>query len=125
MSLKNTHKEVEFGIGDKVKVSLKIKEAEKERTQVFEGIVIAFKNQGQGKSFTVRKIGVQGIGIERIFPLASPFLEKIEVVKKGTRGVRRSKLYYIRKKSPSQIEEIYSRTSRREHNKSVNAPKKK
>lgn len=125
MSLKFTHKEIEFGVGDTVKVSLKIKEGDKVRTSVFEGMVIAFKNRGENKSFTARRVGAQNIGIERIFPLASPFLEKIEVVKKGTRGVKRAKLYYTRKKSPQEIELIYSRAGHREKSKAHAQSKKK
>jgi large subunit ribosomal protein L19 len=113
MSLKINHKGIEFGIGDKVKVYQRIKEGEKGRTQIFEGMVIAIKNSGDNRSFTVRRIGTQQIGIERIFPLFSPFLEKVEIVKKGVPGVRRAKLYYTREKSPKVIEGIYSRAERR------------
>ncbi|OGC56136.1 50S ribosomal protein L19 [candidate division WWE3 bacterium RIFCSPHIGHO2_01_FULL_48_15] len=84
----------EFTPGDKVKVSYKIKEEGKERTQPFEGILIAQKGAGISKTITVRKIGALGIGVERIFPLSSPNLEKIEVVKKGQ--ARRAKLYHLR-----------------------------
>ncbi|MEK7112759.1 MAG: 50S ribosomal protein L19 [Patescibacteria group bacterium] len=114
MSLKTIHNETEFGIGDKVRVHQKIKEGEKERTQIFDGMVLSIKNRGDGRSITVRKIGAGNIGIERIFPLVSPFLEKIEVVKRGTSGVRHAKLYYTREKSPREVEEIYSRAARRE-----------
>lgn len=113
MALKTKHKEIVFGTGDKIKVFQKITEKDKQRTQAFEGIVIAIKNRGENKSFTVRKIGVQGIGIERIFPLFSPSIEKIEIVKKGTQGVRRSKLYFIRKKSPQEIDKIYSKAKKK------------
>lgn len=84
-----------FRVGDTVKVHVKIVEDEKTRTQIFEGIVIARRGTGVSSSFTVRKISF-GEGIERAFPLHSPFVQKIEVVKKG--NVRRSKLYYLRKK---------------------------
>lgn len=114
-----------FGVGDRVKVSLKIKEGGKERTQVFEGFVIAIKGKGLDRTFTVRRVGAQNVGIERIFQLASPFLESVVVLKKGTRGVRRSKLYYTREKSPREIENIYSRASRREKAKLESANKKK
>ena len=114
MSLKTIHSETEFGIGDKVRVHQKIKEGEKERTQIFEGMVLSIKNRGDGRSITVRKIGAGNVGVERIFPLVSPFLEKIEVVKRGTSGVRHAKLYYTREKSPREVEEIYSRAARRE-----------
>ncbi len=114
MALKVKHKKVEFGVGDTIKVIQTIKEGKKVRTQGFEGIVISIKGRGDNKSFTVRKMGVSQIGIERIFPLASPFIESIEVVRKGLGGVRRSKLYYIREKPKKEIEKIYSRASRRE-----------
>jgi large subunit ribosomal protein L19 len=123
MSLKITHKEVVFGIGDTIKVSMRIKEGDKERIQVFEGMVIAIKNRGENKSFTVRRVGAQRIGIERIFPLTSPFLEKISVEKAGTRGVRRAKLYFTRDKSPRVVDEIYSRSQAREKFK-ASKPKK-
>lgn len=109
MSLIISHKDVPFGVGDKIKVVLKISEGGKERSQSFEGILIAIKGSGENRTFTVRKIGEGNIGVERIFQLASPFLENISVIKKGTAGVKRSKLYYIREKSPREIENIYSR----------------
>ena len=82
-------------VGDTVKLHLKIKEGEKERTQIFEGVVIARKGSGLSSTLTVRKISY-GIGVERIVPFHSPLLEKIEIVKRGT--VRKSKLYYLRKR---------------------------
>ena len=86
----------EFNAGDTLKVHLKVKEGEKERIQVFEGVCIAKKNAGVNSSFTVRKISY-GEGIERVLPYYSPQISKIEVVKKG--DVRRSKLYYLRGRS--------------------------
>ena len=86
----------EFNAGDTLKVHLKVKEGEKERIQVFEGVCIAKKNAGVNSSFTVRKISY-GEGIERVLPYYSPQISKIEVVKKG--DVRRSKLYYLRDRS--------------------------
>jgi len=83
-----------FRVGDTVKVQVKIVEGDKQRIQAFQGVVIARRNGGVRESFTVRKIS-NGIGVERIFPLHSPSLEKIEVVTRG--HVRRSKLYYLRK----------------------------
>jgi large subunit ribosomal protein L19 len=80
--------------GDSVRVSVKVKESGKERTQAFEGTVIAVRGVGESKTFTVRKIGTGGIGVERIWPLSSPHLQKIEIKKKGK--VRRAKLYYLR-----------------------------
>jgi large subunit ribosomal protein L19 len=124
MALKATHKETRFGIGDQISVLQRIKEGEKIRTQAFEGIVIAIKGHGMGKSFTVRRIGVQKIGIERIFPLQSPLIEKIKVIKKGTRGVKRAKLYFIRNKSLKEIEKIFSKASKRERAKKA-SPKKR
>lgn len=83
----------EFAPGDSVKVHMRIVEGEKERIQIFEGPVIARRGGGLRESFTVRKISY-GIGVERTFPLHSPRIEKIEVVRLGK--VRRAKLYYLR-----------------------------
>jgi large subunit ribosomal protein L19 len=82
-----------FRPGDTVRVHVKIKEGDKYRIQVFEGVVIARKNNGISSTFTVRKVSF-GYGIERIFPLNSPIIEKLEVVKSGK--VRRARLYYLR-----------------------------
>ncbi|MBI2876873.1 MAG: 50S ribosomal protein L19 [Candidatus Tectomicrobia bacterium] len=84
-----------FKSGDTVKVFARIREGEKERVQVFEGVVIARKNGGACETFTVRKISY-GVGVERIFPLHSPKIDKIEVLRIGR--VRRAKLYYLRDK---------------------------
>jgi large subunit ribosomal protein L19 len=84
---------VSFKSGDQIKVHFKVVEGENERIQIFEGIVIRIKGSGLSETFTVRKISF-GIGIERIFPLHSPRIDKIEVVKRGK--VRRAKLYYLR-----------------------------
>ena len=83
----------QFNIGDTVKVSCKIKEGNRERIQMFEGIVIRKKNGGISESFTVRRISY-GVGVEKTFPLHSPNVEKVEVVRKGK--VRRARLYYLR-----------------------------
>ncbi len=83
----------EFGIGDTVKVVVKIKEGDKERLQAFEGVVIARKNGGIRETFTVRKISY-GVGVEKTFPIHSPKIATIEVVRKGK--TRRAKLYYVR-----------------------------
>jgi|SRR6188768_1632455 len=85
-----------FKPGDTVRVHVRVIEGEKERTQVFEGVVIARKGGGSRESFTVRKVSY-GVGVERTFPLHSPRLEKIEVQTRGV--VRRAKLYYLRKLS--------------------------
>lgn len=82
-----------FNVGDTVKVGFKIKEGDKERVQNYEGVVIARKNGGARESFTVRKIS-NGVGVERTFPLHSPLIASIEVVRKGK--PRRAKLYYVR-----------------------------
>ena len=84
----------EFKAGDTVRVHIKIKEGDKERVQVFEGVVIRKRKGKLGATFTVRKVSY-GIGVERMFPLHSPAIEKIEVVKRGR--VRRARLYYLRK----------------------------
>lgn len=84
-----------FKIGDTVKVHFKIIEGSNERIQVFQGIVIAMKNGGLKKTFTVRKISY-GVGVERVFPIHSPRIDKIEVVRRGR--IRRAKLYYLRKR---------------------------
>jgi len=83
----------EFRSGDSVKVHVRLREGEKERIQVFEGLVIARKHGGVSETFTVRKIS-SGIGVERTFPLHAPSVAKIEVSRRGR--VRRAKLYYIR-----------------------------
>ena len=82
-----------FRVGDTVRVHYKVVEGDKERIQVFQGQVIRERNQGAGSSFTVRKVSYN-VGVERIFPLHSPRIEKIELVGRGV--VRRSKLYYLR-----------------------------
>ncbi len=84
-----------FNIGDTVKVHFNIVEGNTERIQIFEGLVIAKKNDGIRKTFTVRKMSY-GVGVERIFPVQSPRIKKIEVTRRGR--VRRAKLYYIRKR---------------------------
>jgi large subunit ribosomal protein L19 len=82
-----------FKSGDTLRVHVRIREADKERIQVFEGIVIKKKKGGAGASFTIRKISY-GVGVERIFPLHSPIIDRIELVQQGR--VRRSRLYYLR-----------------------------
>lgn len=84
-----------FRIGDTVKVHFKIIEGTTERIQVYEGLVISKQNAGIGRTFTVRKISF-GVGVERVFPLHSPRIAKIEVTRRGK--VRRAKLYYIRER---------------------------
>ena len=84
----------DFAPGDTVKVHVKIKEGEKERIQVFQGVVISRKNKGPNSTFTVRKVSY-GVGVERVFLYHSPIIDQIEVVTKGR--VRRAKVYYLRK----------------------------
>ena len=88
-----TKKIPEFRPGDTLKVGVKVVEGERTRVQNFEGVCIARSNKGMGSNFTVRKISF-GEGVERVFPLYSPNVESIEVVRKG--AVRRAKLYYLR-----------------------------
>ena len=85
-----------FNVGDTVKVHIKIKEGNRERIQVFEGFVLKKQNGGVSETFTVRKIS-SGVGVEKTFPLHSPKIEKIEVVRKGV--VRRAKLNYMRERT--------------------------
>lgn len=85
-----------IAIGDTIVVYQKIQEEKKIRTQPFEGIVVRIKGREENKTFTVRKIGAGGIGVERIWPVNSPWIKKIEVKKRGK--VRRAKLYYLRER---------------------------
>jgi large subunit ribosomal protein L19 len=86
----------DFRPGDTLRVGVKVKEGERTRVQQFEGVCIARSNKGMGSSFTVRKISF-GEGVERVFPLYSPVIDQIEVVRRG--AVRRAKLYYLRGRS--------------------------
>jgi large subunit ribosomal protein L19 len=86
----------QFGVGDTIEVGLIVKEGNKERIQKFLGDVIAMHNKGISSTFTVRKMGANNIGVEKIFPFHAPMINNIKVVKKG--DVCRSKLYYIRKR---------------------------
>ncbi len=85
----------EVAIGDYVKVHVKVKEGSRERIQVFEGTVIAKKHGGVEETFTVRRVSY-GVGVEKVFPVNSPIIDKVEVVRHGK--VRRAKLYYLRKR---------------------------
>lgn len=107
----SAEKTATFSVGDTVRVHYKLIEKEKvagktkrevreelrERTQVFEGIVIAIRGNGENTTFTLRRIGTGNIGVERIYPLFSPWIKKIDVKKRGQ--VRRAKLYYLRKRT--------------------------
>ena len=99
---------ISFGVGDTLKVSLAVKEGEKTRIQVFQGIVIAIRGTGEGKNFIVRKIATGGIGVEKILPINTPTITGIEIVKKGK--VRRAKLYYLRDllgKKATKIKDVF------------------
>lgn len=85
-----------FSAGDSVKVHIRVREGKRERIQIFEGVVLKRQNGGVRETFTVRKISF-GVGVEKIFPLHSPSIEKIEVTRKGK--VRRAKLHYLRQRS--------------------------
>jgi large subunit ribosomal protein L19 len=99
-----------FKVGDTVKVHFKIVEGKTERIQIYEGLVIAMKNSGLGRTFTVRKTSY-GVGVERIFPIHSPRVARVELVRAGR--VRRAKLYYIRDKigKAAKIRELIVRKS--------------
>ena len=84
----------DFRAGDTVRVAVRIKEGNKERVQNYEGLCIAIRGQGTGRTFMVRKMGANSVGVERIFPLYSESIESIEVLRKGR--VRRAKLFYLR-----------------------------
>ena len=101
----------EFGAGDTLRVNVKVVEGTRERVQAFEGVCIARRNRGLHSSFTVRKISY-GEGVERIFPLYSPIIDKIEVVRRG--AVRRAKLYYLRGRTGKAARIAERRDPRRE-----------
>ncbi len=84
----------EFRAGDTVRVAVRIKEGNKERIQNFEGVCISIRGEGTGRTFNVRRVGANSVGVERVFPLYSDSIESIEVVRKGK--VRRAKLFYLR-----------------------------
>ncbi|MBD3250634.1 MAG: 50S ribosomal protein L19 [Candidatus Pacebacteria bacterium] len=96
MALSFNYNGQKVSVGDTVRVHQQISEGETQRIQVFEGIVIAIKNRGRNKSFTVRKIGANAVGVEKIYPVYLPNIKKIEVKRKGS--VRRAKLYFLRDK---------------------------
>lgn len=93
LQLKPNPKVQNFGPGDTVKVGVRVREGQRERVQSFQGVVIRKRRGGPGSNFTVRRVAY-GVGIERIFPIYSPLLESVEVIRRGV--VRRAKLYYLR-----------------------------
>lgn len=99
-----TIKDTEFNVGDLIRVHYKILEGDKERVQIFEGLVLGIKGRGDNRTFTVRKLAAGNIGVERIFPVISPWIAKIEVKKAG--HVRRAKLGYVRTKSARTVSHI-------------------
>ncbi|MFZ1720969.1 MAG: 50S ribosomal protein L19 [Microgenomates group bacterium] len=101
-----TYQDQKIAVGDTVRVHEEISEGDKTRIQIFEGLIIAVKNRGNGKSVTVRKIGSNGVGVEKIIPLQMPQLKKLELKRKGS--VKRAKLYYLRErigKSATRVKE--------------------
>lgn len=96
MSLKFTHNEIEYNIGDTVKVNYKIKEKDKERLQAFDGIIMAITGRGTNLTFLVSKKAADSVTVERIFPVNSPWLDSIKKIRAPKRKVRRSKLYFLR-----------------------------
>lgn len=108
MALRAVHNEVEFGVGDTVRLYLKTQEAGR-RQAIFEGMVLGIRGEGENKSFLVRRIGADKVGIEQIFPLFSPWIQKISVVQKRTEGVRRAKLYFLRGRPKVDFDKISHR----------------
>lgn len=111
MALKITLKDIEFGVGDRVRVVQKISDGDKSREAIFEGMVIGIRGRNPGKTFVVRRIGEAGIGIERIFPINLPTIDKMIIVKRGIEGVKRAKLYYTREKAPTEVEMIFKKAA--------------
>ena len=120
MALNFTYNDQKVSVGDTVRVHQQIKEGENQRVQIFEGIVIGIKNRGRNKSFTVRKIGANGVGVEKIYPVFLPNIEKIDVKRKGS--VRRAKLYFLRKKQGRAATRVKEKT---EYEQKQQAKKKK
>jgi large subunit ribosomal protein L19 len=96
MSLKFIFQDQEFTVGDSVKVNYKIKEKDKERVQAFDGVLLAIRGKGDVKSFIVQKAASDSVKVERIFPLASPWIDSIKKMRSPKTKIRRSKLYYLR-----------------------------
>jgi large subunit ribosomal protein L19 len=113
MALKIAHKDIEFGVGDKIRVYQRIKDGDKFRESFFEGMVLKIKGREEGKTFTVRKIADGNVGVEKIYPMSLPSLDRVVVIKRGVEGVRRAKLYYTRTKSPTEIDMIFKKAAKR------------
>lgn len=125
MALKINLKDVEFGVGDKIRVFQRIKDGDKFRESFFEGMVLKIKGRETGKTFTVRKMAEGNIGVEKIYPVDLPSLDRIVVMKRGIEGVRRAKLYYTREKSPTEIEMIFKKAAKRIATKNATKSKSK
>jgi large subunit ribosomal protein L19 len=91
-------KDTTFSVGDTISVEYKVKEKDKERIQPFKGVVISIRGMGENKTFTVRKIAVDGIGVERIFPLSSPLIANLKVLSHPRKRIKTAKLYYLRER---------------------------
>jgi len=96
MSLNFTFQDNVYTVGDSVKVNYKIKEKDKERVQAFDGILLAIRGKGDVKSIIVQKAAADGVKVERIFPLASPWIDSMKKMRSPKTKIRRSKLYYLR-----------------------------
>lgn len=96
MSLKITFKDKEFFVGDTVKVNYKIREKDKERIQAFDGVILAIQGLGENKNFVVQKNATDGVRVERIFPVNSPWVDSIKKLRAPKTKIRRAKLYYLR-----------------------------
>jgi large subunit ribosomal protein L19 len=104
MAISATIKDTPVHVGDIVRVHQRIQEGEKERIQIYEGMVISIRGRDDNRSFTVRKVSAGGVAVERIYPLISPWIVKIEIKKPG--NVRRAKIYYVREQSAREISQI-------------------
>lgn len=104
MAISAQIKDTAVHVGDLVRLHLKVLEGEKERIQIFEGMVIGIRGREENKTFTVRKVSSGNIGVERIIPVHSPWLSKVEVKKPGK--VRRAKLHYVREQSARQVAQV-------------------
>jgi large subunit ribosomal protein L19 len=106
------YKGQQLNVGDSISVNYRLKEGDKERIQAFKGIIIKIRGASENdKMFTVRKMSRSGIGVERIFPLTSPFIDSIKLEKKAT-GVRRAKIYFIRNLTTQQIKASLYKTKK-------------
>lgn len=108
MALFVKHNDVQFGVGDLVKVYSKTQETGRKQS-IFEGLVLGIRGEGENKSFTVYRVGADKVGIEQIFPLFSPWIEKVEVKGHQAEGVRRAKLYYLRGRPKFDFDKISHR----------------